>query len=131
MAQERQLSIKAGTVRRLAKELVMYKEEKEREQEKVNKLKNENADPHDVKYAVRLRSRERLSVTDLDDLFPTTVDSSYLCTGKHPSRVYRNDSRYSAEAYYIVKRSFAIHGRWQFCMSNSHRRSQLKLSEAS
>lgn len=55
MAEVRQLTIKAGTVRRLAKELVMYKEERERDQEKVNKLKNDNADPHDIKYAVRLR----------------------------------------------------------------------------
>ncbi len=51
-ADRRQLKIKAGTVRRLRKELGMYIEEKEREQTKVQKLRDEGADPYDIKYAV-------------------------------------------------------------------------------
>lgn len=52
-ANRRQLKIKAGTVRRLRKELAMYIEEQEKEAAKVQKLRDEGADPHDIKYAVR------------------------------------------------------------------------------
>lgn len=50
--QQRALQIKRGTVTRLCKELVMYKDEVSKETLKVQKLKNENADPYDIKYAV-------------------------------------------------------------------------------
>lgn len=49
---QRQLKIKTGTVKRLRKELAMYEEEQKKEGEKVQKLKDEGADPHDIKYAV-------------------------------------------------------------------------------
>jgi hypothetical protein len=52
MAEVRTLTIKTGTVRRLSKEMVMYRDEEKREQEKVQKMKAENADPYDIKHAV-------------------------------------------------------------------------------
>ena len=51
-ADKRQLKIKAGVVRRVRKELGMYKGEAERETAKVEALRAEGADPHDIKYAV-------------------------------------------------------------------------------
>ena len=48
----RNLQIQAGVVRRLSKELIMYREEQEKEMQKVQVLKDTNADPHDIKYAV-------------------------------------------------------------------------------
>lgn len=48
----RQLKIKASTVKRLRKELSMYIQEEEKEQARVQKLRDEGADPHDIKYAV-------------------------------------------------------------------------------
>lgn len=52
----RNLQIQAGVVRRLSKELIMYREEQEKEMQKVQALKDRNADSHDIKYAVRLPS---------------------------------------------------------------------------
>lgn len=48
----RNLQIQAGVVRRLSKELIMYREEQDKEMQKVQDLKDRNADPHDIKYAV-------------------------------------------------------------------------------
>jgi hypothetical protein len=50
--EQRMLSIKLGAVTRLSKELALYKDEERNEIEKVQKLKSEQADPHDIKYAV-------------------------------------------------------------------------------
>lgn len=49
---QRTLSIKLGSVLRLKKELQLYQEEEQKEYEKVEKLKKEQADPYDIKYAV-------------------------------------------------------------------------------
>lgn len=53
-ADKRTLKVKTGVVKRLRKELDMYQQEVQTEQAKVQKLKNEGADPHDIKYAVGL-----------------------------------------------------------------------------
>lgn len=50
--QLRSITIKTGIVRRLAKELNMYREEEKQEKEKVQKMKESGADPYDIKYAV-------------------------------------------------------------------------------
>jgi hypothetical protein len=52
MAEVRNLGIKTGSVRRLGKEMVMYREEEQREREKVQKMKSENADQYDLKHTV-------------------------------------------------------------------------------
>lgn len=52
MAEIRNLGIKTGSVRRLGKEMVMYREEEQREQAKVQKMKAENVDQYDLKHAV-------------------------------------------------------------------------------
>jgi len=52
MAEQRMLQIKVGTVKRLGKELAMYQQEVAKETEKVAKMKENNADLHDIKYAV-------------------------------------------------------------------------------
>lgn len=53
MAEARQFKIKTGTLRRLRKELEMYIEEEKQEQANVQKLIDQGADSHDIKYAVR------------------------------------------------------------------------------
>lgn len=47
------LSIKTNIVRRITKELNMYREEERIEKEKVQKLKDNSGDPYDIKFAVR------------------------------------------------------------------------------
>ena len=54
-ADKRQLTIKAGVVKRVRTELRMYQGEAEQEQARVQKLRDEGADPTDVKFAVRGR----------------------------------------------------------------------------
>lgn len=51
-ADKRSLKVKTGVVKRLAKEMGMYEQEVEAEQAKVQSLKDQGADPHDIKYAV-------------------------------------------------------------------------------
>lgn len=52
---KRQLIIRTGAVRRLARELKLYEDERMQEQQRVEKLKADGADSHDVKHAVNLR----------------------------------------------------------------------------
>ena len=51
---KRQLVIKTNVVKRLAKEVEMYEKERKQEQARVDKLKSEGADSHDIKHAVGL-----------------------------------------------------------------------------
>ena len=53
----RQLKIKVGSVRRLAKELGLYAAERDAEAARVAGMKAAGADEHDVKHAVRWRWR--------------------------------------------------------------------------
>ena len=52
-SERKSLKVKAAVVKRLRKELEMYEVEVQTEQAKVQKLRDEAADPHDIKYAVR------------------------------------------------------------------------------
>lgn len=47
------LSIKTNIVRRITKELQVYREEERAEKEKVRQLKESGGDPYDIKFAVR------------------------------------------------------------------------------
>jgi tubulin-specific chaperone A len=49
----RSIKIKTNTLKRLQKEFSYYQCEKEKEQERVDRLRAEGADPHDLKQAVR------------------------------------------------------------------------------
>jgi len=50
---KRQLKIKTGSVRRLAKEVVMYKKDEQTETDRVSRMKAAGGDPSDIKHAVR------------------------------------------------------------------------------
>ena len=58
-ADKKALKVKTGVVKRLGRELVMYQEEVQAEQAKVQRLKDQAADPHDIKYAVRGEANRR------------------------------------------------------------------------
>lgn len=51
-ADKRSLKVKAGVVKRLAKELQMYEAEVAAEGAKAQRLRDAGADPHDIKYQV-------------------------------------------------------------------------------
>lgn len=51
-ADKRTLKVKTGVVKRLRKELEMYASEVEAESAKVQRLRDQGADSHDIKYAV-------------------------------------------------------------------------------
>lgn len=53
-ADKKALKVKAGVVKRLAKEMAMYEQEVAAEQTKVQRLKDSGADTHDIKYAVSI-----------------------------------------------------------------------------
>ncbi len=56
---KRQVKIKTGIVRRIKKELVMYKQEKESNDRRVDEMRENNLDEFDVRQAVRVRHRIR------------------------------------------------------------------------
>ena len=79
MGDIRSLTIKTGTLRRLCKELEMYRKEEEKEIQKVKALREKQADPHDIKYAV-------CSTFDLKgsmDLTSLRMNKSSLFSGKY------------------------------------------------
>ncbi len=49
----RTLKVKTGALKRVQKELSMYEKERDKEQARVEKLRADNAEPHDLKQAVR------------------------------------------------------------------------------
>ena len=51
---KRQLKIKTGSVRRLSKEVVMYKKDEETETARVKRMKADGSDASDIKHAVSL-----------------------------------------------------------------------------
>lgn len=53
---KRQLKIKTGSVRRLAKEVVMYKKDEETETARVNRMKADGSDASDIKHAVSVNT---------------------------------------------------------------------------
>ena len=55
----KQLRIRSGVVKRLRKELAAYSSECEREQEKVEKMRADGADAHDIKQQVRRGTHAR------------------------------------------------------------------------
>ncbi|EFN54270.1 hypothetical protein CHLNCDRAFT_15558, partial [Chlorella variabilis] len=63
-ADKRTLKVKTGVVKRLRKELDMYQQEVQTEQAKVQKLKNEGADPHDIKYAENILAESSAMLPD-------------------------------------------------------------------
>lgn len=52
-ADRKALKIKTGSVKRLAKELVLYGKEQDKESQRVADMKASGADAHDIKHAVR------------------------------------------------------------------------------
>lgn len=79
MGDTRSLTIKTGTLRRLYKELEMYRKEEESESQKVKTLREKQADPHDIKYAVWTMFDLKGSV----DLGPLRMNNSSLFVGKY------------------------------------------------
>ncbi len=61
---ERQLKIKINTVKRLHKELTYYQMEQDKEQQRVDKMRSESADPHDLKQAVSARAWDGANPSD-------------------------------------------------------------------
>ena len=61
-AEKRMLKIKIGSVSRLKKELGLYVEEREKERQRVARMKEEGADSHDIKHAVStwIRTTEKV-----------------------------------------------------------------------
>ncbi|KAK9804409.1 hypothetical protein WJX72_011462 [[Myrmecia] bisecta] len=60
----RQVKIKTGSVRRLAKELALYEKEREAEQAKVDRLKADGAEIHDLKHAENVLAEASMMIPD-------------------------------------------------------------------
>mmetsp|Transcript_37312 Transcript_37312/g.94093 ORF Transcript_37312/g.94093 Transcript_37312/m.94093 type:complete len:114 (-) Transcript_37312:1559-1900(-) len=58
------LKVKTAGVKRTHKELTMYEKERDREQAKVDKLKADNAEPHDIKQAENVLAESAMMIPE-------------------------------------------------------------------
>ncbi|XP_053303953.1 tubulin-specific chaperone A [Spea bombifrons] len=60
----RQIKIKTGVVKRLAKEKVMYQKEAIQQEEKIEKMKSEGGDEYVIKKQIEVLQESRMMVPD-------------------------------------------------------------------
>ncbi|KAM6328945.1 tubulin-specific chaperone A isoform 2-T2 [Alca torda] len=60
----RQIKIKTGVVRRLAKEKVMYEKEARQQEEKIEKMKAEACDDYGIKKQIEILQESRMMIPD-------------------------------------------------------------------
>ena len=86
---KRQLKIKTGSVKRLAKEVVMYKKDEETETARVNRMKANGGDASDIKHAVSFSPSAGITLSQ--DLWIIHI---YLCcnAGTSPGRSLHDGS---------------------------------------
>lgn len=73
----RQLRIKCGSVKRLAQELKLYAQEQEKETQKVAKMKNEDADSHDIKHAENVLAEATMMIPDTQQRLDAAYEDLY------------------------------------------------------
>ncbi|KXJ16104.1 tubulin-specific chaperone A [Exaiptasia diaphana] len=61
---QRQLKIKTGVVKRLGKEKTMYEKEVVDQSKKVEKMKEENKDEHDIKKQIEVLEESKTMIPD-------------------------------------------------------------------
>ncbi|KAI8109098.1 hypothetical protein M9435_005514 [Picochlorum sp. BPE23] len=83
--QLRSITIKTGIVRRLAKELNMYREEEKKEKEKVQKMKESEADPYDIKYAESIMNESSAMVPDTEQRLKVAIKDLTSCLEENQS----------------------------------------------
>ncbi|KAM3844839.1 tubulin-specific chaperone A [Vipera latastei] len=60
----RQIKIKTGVVKRLAKEKVMYEKEAKQQEEKIEKMKAEDSDNYAIKKQTEILQESRMMIPD-------------------------------------------------------------------
>ncbi|XP_013411497.1 tubulin-specific chaperone A [Lingula anatina] len=60
----KQIKIKTGVVKRLAKEKTMYEKEAVQQEEKIEKMKAENADEYDIKKQTEVLQESKMMIPD-------------------------------------------------------------------
>uniref|UniRef100_A0A8C5S8E2 Tubulin-specific chaperone A n=1 Tax=Laticauda laticaudata TaxID=8630 RepID=A0A8C5S8E2_LATLA len=60
----RQIKIKTGVVKRLAKEKVMYEKEAKQQEEKIEKMKAEDGDNYAIKKQTEILQESRMMIPD-------------------------------------------------------------------
>lgn len=63
-ADRKALKIKTGSVKRLAKELVLYGKEQDKESQRVADMKASGADAHDIKHAENVLAEATMIIPD-------------------------------------------------------------------
>lgn len=76
---KRQLKIKTGSVKRLAKEVVMYKKDEETETARVNRMKADGSDASDIKHAEQVLAEASMMVPDTRQRLETALTDLQQC----------------------------------------------------
>mmetsp|Transcript_38282 Transcript_38282/g.108226 ORF Transcript_38282/g.108226 Transcript_38282/m.108226 type:complete len:113 (-) Transcript_38282:487-825(-) len=98
----RQLKIKTGSVKRLRKELTMYEKEHTKEIGKVEKMKAENADSHDIKHAENVLSEAAMMLPDCRQRLEAALGELVTVVGEIGDSVSPEDCKELVEAKEVI-----------------------------
>ncbi|DBB07664.1 hypothetical protein WJX82_008294 [Trebouxia sp. C0006] len=93
---KRQLKIKTGSVRRLAKEVVMYKKDEQTETDRVSRMKAAGGDPSDIKHAEQVLAEAAMMVPDTRQRLETALADLQQCLSQS-SKVQESEEHQQAK----------------------------------
>lgn len=76
----RQIKIKTGVVKRIAKEKSLYEKEAEQQKNKVQKLKDEGQDEHDIRKQEEVLQESLMMVPDCQRRYVNYITTIYIFT---------------------------------------------------
>lgn len=103
---KRQLKIKTGSVRRLAKEVVMYKKDEQTETDRVSRMKAAGGDASDIKHAEQVLAEAAMMVPDTRQRLETALADLHQClsqsTKVQESEEYQQAKQTASEAEAVL-----------------------------
>lgn len=103
---QRQLKIKTGSVRRLAKEVVMYKKDEQTETDRVSRMKAAGGDPSDIKHAEQVLAEAAMMVPDTRQRLETALADLHQCLSQsskvQESEEYQQAKQTASEAEAVL-----------------------------
>ncbi|CAG9460159.1 unnamed protein product [Pedinophyceae sp. YPF-701] len=107
MAATRELKIKTGVVKRTHKELGLYKKESEREAGKLETMKGQGADEHDVRHQENVLHESKMMIPETEQRLKTGVAELDACLGDFDAADEQEDVKVAREVLAAAKETLA------------------------
>ncbi|KAM4752321.1 tubulin-specific chaperone A isoform 1-T1 [Cyanocitta cristata] len=104
----RQIKIKTGVVRRLAKEKVMYEKEAKQQEEKIEKMKAEACDDYGIKKQIEILQESRMMIPDCQrrlEVAHAELTQLLVSIAPHPTDQEENEKELEEAEEYKEARS--------------------------